>query len=356
MSKIPFRLFSVLSLVVVVMLVVTTWSPVAASGVKAKAYKIGLASREITNDYNRDIIAGAKAVIEKAGGSLVVADGQTDPRKHNENIENLINSGVDGIIIQLGDAEQLAPVIAKAKAKNIPVVTTSVGATPEGALTNVGGDESLMAQMMNRALLQSINYRGDVYVFWVPGAPLLETRKRVLEAMVKDYPRVKLHEVPTEHSAAKVQSQMEDLLTANPEKGSIAAVWGAYDLITSGAVEAIRRAGRSEIKSASIDGDRVGFQMLFEDGSPFIATVVQDVPHIGELAANAVLAALDGKADTIQNTLYTNCWLATRHNGVKAAEMRWGKDVWTAIKMDPKAIAEKYPQDQDVLVVYPVLP
>ena len=41
--------------------------------------------------------------------------------------------------------------------------------------------------------------------------------------MVKDYPKVKLHEVPTEHSAAKVQAQMEDILTANPGKGSVAA-------------------------------------------------------------------------------------------------------------------------------------
>ena len=45
--------------------------------------------------------------MEAAGGTLVVADAQTDPRKHNENIENLINSGVDGLIIQLGDAQRL---------------------------------------------------------------------------------------------------------------------------------------------------------------------------------------------------------------------------------------------------------
>jgi ABC-type sugar transport system substrate-binding protein len=189
----------------------------------------------------------------------------------------------------------------------------------------------------------------------VPGAPLLETRKRILEAMVKDYPKVKLHEVPTEHSAAKVQSQMEDILTANPEPGSIAAVWGAYDLLTSGAVQAIRQAGRNEIKAASIDGDRVGFQMLLADGSPFIATVAQDVPHIGELAGQMIEAALGGKKD-FPSFMFTDAYVATHANGVAAAERRWGADVWKQIDMDPKEIASRYPQTGQVLVVHPTLP
>ncbi len=208
---------------------------------------------------------------------------------------------------------------------------------------------------MNRALLSSINYQGDVYVFWVPGAPLLETRKRILEAMVVDFPQVTLHPVPTEHSPAKVQTQMEDILTANPEQGSIAAVWGAYDLLTSGAVEAIRRAGRSEIKVASIDGDRIGYQMLLEENSPFIATVVQDVPHIGELAAQTVLDALGGKTD-FPATTFTNAWLTTRSNVVASAELRWGTTVWDDLMIDKADVEARFPQTEDVLVVHPILP
>jgi ribose transport system substrate-binding protein len=325
-------------------------SPVWATG-----KRIGMAAREITNDYNRGIIAGAQKVIEAAGDTMVVVDGGADPRKHNDNIENLINSHVDGLIIQLGNAQQLAPEVAKAKAAGIPVVTTSVGALTDGALTEVGGDEDLMATLMSRALLSSIGYKGDVYVVWVPGAPLLETRKRILEAMVKDYPKVKLHEVPTEHSAAKVQAQMEDILTANPEPGSIAAVWGAYDLLTSGAVQAIRQAGRNEIKAASIDGDRVGFQMLLSADSPFVATVAQDVPHIGELAGQTIEEALAGKKD-FPSFMFTDAYVATRANGIAAAERRWGKDVWKQIEMDPKEIAARYPQTGSVLIVHPTLP
>src|ERR1700757_2943750 len=108
---------------------------------------------------------------------------------------------------------------------------------------------------------------------------------------------------------------MGDILTANPAPGSIAAVWGAYDLLTSGAVQAIRQADRNEIKVASIDGDRVGFQMLLSDGSPFIATVAQDVPRIGELAGQTVLAALAGKKD-FPSVTFGDAYVAVRSNGI----------------------------------------
>ena len=330
-------------------------SPLAVAAQQLSGKTVGIASREITNDYNRDIIAGAKKVLEAAGAKVVVTDAGTDPRKQNENIESLINSGAAGIIISLGDAQQLAPVVKKATDKGIPVVTTSVGAKTEGALADVGGDDALMSAMMSRALLSSINYKGDVYVFSVPGAPILETRKRILEAMVADYPQVKLHDVPTEHSAAKVQSQMEDLLTANPEPGSIAAVWGAYDLLTSGAVEAIRRNNRNEIKVASIDGDRVGFQMLLDEDSPFVATVVQDVPKIGSVAADTLLQAIGGKKD-FPSTLYTDAWLAVHANGAASAEKRWGPNVWDQLSIARKDVESRWPQNGEVQVVHPILP
>ena len=331
-------------------------SPLSAYAQQQLAAKtVGIASREITNDYNRDIIAGAKKVLEAAGAKVVVTDAGTDPRKQNENVESLINSGVAGIIISLGDAQQLAPVVKKATDAHIPVVTTSIGAKTEGALADVGGDDALMSAIMSRALLSSINYKGDVYVFSVPGAPILETRKRILEAMVADYPQVKLHEVPTEHSVAKVQSQMEDILTANPEPGSVAAVWGAYDLLTSGAVEAIRRNNRDEIKVASIDGDRVGFQMLLDEGSPFVATVVQDVPKIGSVAADTLLQAIGGKTD-FPSTLYTDAWLAVHANGVASAEKRWGAGVWDQLSIARKDVEGRWPQNGEVQVVHPILP
>jgi ribose transport system substrate-binding protein len=163
--------------------------------------------------------------------------------------------------------------------------------------------------------------------------------------MAKGYPNVKLHDMPTEHSVAKVQSQMEDILTANPDPGSVAAVWGSYTLLVSGAVQAIRQAGRNEIKVGGIDADHVGFQMLLDDGGPFVAAGGQNVPLIGQLAGQSILAALDGKKD-FPNSQMTESYLAVRGNAVAAAEASFGKNVWSDLKIDPKDVERKWPQTE----------
>lgn len=316
--------------------------------------KVGIAAREIVNDYNRDIIAGADASFRAAGGTVTTTNAGGDATKQINNIQTLVNSGVNVLLIELGDPAQLSPVVAQARAKGVVVVTAGVGSTVPGAVTDVGGDEDLMAEMMSRSLLDAMGYRGDLYAFWVPGAPLLETRLRILKAMVADYPQVTLHLQPSDFSPARVQSQMQAVLTAHPDRGSIAGVWGAFDQMTSGAVQAIQQADRSEIAVASIDGDRATFPMLYAANSPFVATVVQNAQRIGTLAAQAALDAREGKP--VATSIFTTAWVATRSNGIAAAELRYGDGVWTDVKLDRARIERDWPQDQQVVVMQPVSP
>ncbi len=321
--------------------------------------KIGIAAREITNDYNRSIISGSQELIEAAGGEVVIADAQADVQKHNENIENLINSGIDGLIVHLGDPEQLAPLMEDAKEKGIQVITNGVGSPVDSTLGDVNGDDPLMATLAADALLASIDYEGDVYVVWVPGAPLLETRKRIFEAVAADYPNVTIHEVPAEHNPAKVQTQIEEILTANPEEGSVAGIFGTYDQLVSGASEAIRRAGRGdEISVIGIDGDILGFQMLFQEDSPFISTVVMDTASIGKQSAEILMGVIDGSvdSDTIPRKIPAECYVATRKNGVEAAEMKWGTNFWEDAGLVKEEVLEIFPKEEEVIVMLPSIP
>jgi ABC-type sugar transport system substrate-binding protein len=331
-----------------------TATSVTGSGV----YKIGIATREITNDYNRDIISSAQKVVEDAGGSVVIADANADFQKHNENIENLINSGIDGLIIQLGDAQQLTPIVAKAAAKNIPVICAGVGAPVPGALSDLNGDNPLLTVLAADALLSAVDYQGTIYVVYVPGAPLLETRRRIFQAICADHPKVKLIDVPAEHNPAKVQTQIEEILTANPGKGSIAGIYGTYDMLVSGANEAIRRSGRDEIKLIGIDGDKIAFQMLLQEGSPFVTTVVQDSPGIGRRCAEILLGVLDGKIDpsTVAPQIPAPCYVATRKNAVEAVRLRWGENFWNDVQINKDEIIAKYPQTDPVQVISPTVP
>ena len=321
-------------------------------------WKIGIANREITNDYNRLIAYGAQGVFEEAGCEVVMTDAEADVQKHNENIESLLNSDIDALLIQLGDNDQLAPLCAEAAEKGIPVITAGISSHIDNTITDVNGDDALMATLLADAVFASIDYSGDVYVFYVPGAPLLENRLAVFEAVASMYPDINVVPMSTEHNVSRVQSQTEELLTANPEEGSIAAIVGTYDSLISGAVESVRQAGRTEIVMGGIDGDQVSFQMLFQENTPFKVSVVMDANSIGETAANTLLGVLNGETDpeTVPAKIATECYTATQSNGVEAAEKKWGETVWENIGFAKEDVEATYPQDDELVVCYPTLP
>jgi ABC-type sugar transport system substrate-binding protein len=334
-----------------------TSSQSAVQGTK-KAWKVGFAAREMAAESNQMMADSARAVIEAAGGTFVLADANADLQKHNENIENLVNSGIDGLFVLLGDVPHLTAPIQYAKSKGVPVVTLMITANVPGSITDVCANSPIMASMASNALMDAIGFKGDVYIVWVPGAPWLEGHKRILEAVVAGQPDVRLHEIPAEHNAVRVQAQIEQLMTANPTPGSIAGIFGAYDMLISGGVEAVRQAGRTEIKIVSCDGDRIAFQELFEENSPYVACAGYSGLDVGTKAGRILLGAMDGtlKEGDVASITYAPGYLATRYNGVATVEKYWGTNFWADTEIDKEDVLRRYPQTQDICAVTPLSP
>ena len=66
--------------------------------------------------------AAMKAAIEKAGGTYVSADAQSQPSKQLSDVESLITRGVNALIILAQDSDAIRPAVEKAAAEGIPVV------------------------------------------------------------------------------------------------------------------------------------------------------------------------------------------------------------------------------------------
>ncbi len=319
-------------------------SSFAAAGDKKPV--IGFASREMVNDYNRGIVEGARKVVEAAGGTLITTDGQADIRKHIDNINSLITRGVDGILVQLGDPEQFATVFAAAKAAGIPVITTSFGQTAPDALCDVNGDDEIMTAILMRQLVTDIRAKGKVYIISVPGAAILETRVRIARAFLAGYAGIEVADtIPTQHSVPYTLNVTQNILTANPEPGSVAAIFVTYDLLASGAAMAITNAGRQdEIKVYSIDGDEIGFQMLFDENNPFAAPVSQKVEDMGAAAAEMILKAVDGRADEVPYSVFPVASLAAAADmptAIEVAKDKWGADCLVNWGFDENALLGK---------------
>ncbi len=91
---------------------------------------------------------------------------------------------------------------------------------------------------------------------------------------------------------ADSRAKMEAILAANPEPGSIKAVWAAWDQPALGALQAIEAAGRSGegIVITGIDANPQARDAIAAGGN-FEASVAQDFQAIGSTTADAVAAS-----------------------------------------------------------------
>jgi len=116
---------------------------------------------------------------------------------------------------------------------------------------------------------------------------------------------------------ADSRAKMEAILAANPEPGSIKAVWAAWDQPALGALQAIEAAGREGegIVITGIDANPQAREAIATGGN-FEASVAQDFKGIGAAAADVVARVLAAE-DIKQGSIYVPTQLITASNAAE---------------------------------------
>ena len=67
---------------------------------------------------------------------------------------------------------------------------------------------------------------------------------------------------------------------------------------------------------------------------------------------------MDGSidAETISPKIPASCYVATKKNGVEAAEMKWGEKFWEDAGLVKEDVEKTFPKEEDVIVSLPSIP
>ncbi|MCG8479664.1 MAG: substrate-binding domain-containing protein, partial [Spirochaetales bacterium] len=138
---------------------------------------IGISVIGTTHNWDINAFNGAINRARELGARVVAFDGERRTEKQLSDIGSLISIGVDAIIVILGDAQSLTPALAEARAAGIPIVTADFD-NPH-TVSNVSTDnEEAMAELVEY-LVQDIDESGQLGIFYTPGIPIADQRKRV---------------------------------------------------------------------------------------------------------------------------------------------------------------------------------
>lgn len=310
-------------------------SAAADSGVEAlKGKKIALVMRFNTGTFSAQYVDGVKKQVEKFGGTVTVIPSDNKLDVMATNLDAAVTQRYDGILIDHGDAGALSAGVDKAIAAGIPVVAFDSGLTNAG-VTSVAQNDQKMAEQTLEALAKDTGGKANIVKIWVAGFPPMESRQVAYQAFLDANPDIK--QLATFGTAdgpqLDAQTKTEAILKQYPEKGSITAIWAAWDEFAKGAANAVKQAGRDEIKIYGIDLSDEDLALIQDPTSPWVASAAVDPTSIGQVQVRYLYQKLHGDETppTVQlDSVYVSRDALPTDKKVTTADLAQYVDGWGA--------------------------
>lgn len=161
---------------------------------------------------------------EAAGKELNVNALFTGPvgggaEKQVAELENWITKGVDGIAVSSSSTDALAPVINKALAAGIPVVTFNTDNPASQRLTFVGQDLVYSGVVMGETLVKEMGEKGKILIFTVDAAAQWsKDRENGARQALAKHPDITIAGlINTTNEPQQIYAAIENAVLANPD-------------------------------------------------------------------------------------------------------------------------------------------
>jgi len=268
---------------------------ILAGGAFAQAaFTVGLSLSTLNNPFFVDVRDGAQQEAKTLGLKLVVTDAQNDLAKQLSDIEDLIQQGVNVLLVNATDSAGVAPVVKKANDAGIPVfaIDRAVDTTTGAKVTaQIASDNVYGGRLQARRLAEVLGGSGNVVELeGIPGASAAVDRKTGFEEELKTVAPniVIIADQPAGFDQAQGLNVMQNLLQAH--QGSIDAVVAANDSMAVGALQAIQQAGAKRANGQPIVV--IGFDAIDQAlqqirSGAMDATVAQQPKLMGRLGVDA---------------------------------------------------------------------
>ncbi len=260
-------------------------------------FTIGVSNGFVGSEYRTQMIedieeAAAPYQDEGILNDLVLENADTDVNGQIQQVRNLINAGVDAIIIDPNSGTALDAVFREATDQGILVFAIDQAVDTETVI-NVGIDQGAWAAESAKWVAEKVGEGGNVVVVnGISGHPANEARWAAAEAEFDAVGANVLTIVDGGWDQTTGQQQMTTLLATYPE---IDGVW-TQDGMGFGILQALITADRQNDVVMSGEA-RGGFMRLWsEQDDTFESVAVVNPPGTGATALHFAVAMLQGKS------------------------------------------------------------
>lgn len=263
------------------------------SGNTSKSITIGFSNSTQQSPFYVALGDAIKAEAKKLHAKVDYVNANGDINTQNQGIQDLITKGINVLIVDPVDPKGIAPSVAAAKAAKIPIITVDQPAN--NVKTFVGRNNVEMSTEIGKQVASALGPKGGT-VIEIPGTAgsiVTKDRNTGFQHVLDSNKNIKLIIGPNaNYVRADAVTVMQDLLQAHPD---VKAVYAENDDMAMGALQVLEKNGRSDVKVASIDGLMESVKEIAK-GHQYIATMLNDPVHEGQVAVETALKVADGES------------------------------------------------------------
>ncbi|RZU98392.1 sugar ABC transporter substrate-binding protein [Spiribacter vilamensis] len=269
---------------------------------QAETYKIGITQNNVGVDSYQTTYEQAFVDAANANDRVeaVVLDAGGDVARQIAQMENLIQQGVDAIIIWPTNGEAVIPAVRKAKQADIPVVVTNSNIDEKGFdfISSFSGPDNI-AQGATAAEVMCDRFKAlgiadEAQIVEITGQPgyttAIERSDGFTERLPEICPNVELVDSqPGDWNREKAQTVMEAFLTKYDD---IDGVYAGDDNMGVGGLNAAMAAGREGITFVGATNFAVGYEAMAN--GDYWGSIYQSPVDDARAALETAVDILDG--------------------------------------------------------------
>ncbi len=250
---------------------------------------IGLSVSTLNNPFFVSLKDGIIAAAEENGMKTIVVDAQDDSATQVSGVEDLIQQGVDILLINPTDSAAISTAVEYANSVGIPVITLDRSSDSGDVVTLVASDNEAGGQMAAEYITELLGENAIVAELeGTPGASATRERGAGFHSIADEKLQI-VSKQTGDFDRTKGLNVMENMIQGN---GNIQAVFAHNDEMALGALEAINSAGKDLIV---IGFDGIDDALASIRNGHLTATVAQQPVLMGEMAVQAAIDYIQGK-------------------------------------------------------------
>ncbi|MDJ0088500.1 ABC transporter substrate-binding protein [Pantoea allii] len=256
---------------------------------------------------------GAQEAAKASGKEVVIFNANDNPVSQNDAIENYIQQGVKGIMVDAIDVNGIMPAIKEAAAAKIPVIAIDavLPAGPQAAQVGVDNLEGgkIIGKYFVDYVAKNMGGKARLGIVGALNSAVQNQRQKGFEDTIKSNPGINVADVVDGQNVQdNAMTAAENLITGNPD---LTVIYATGEPALLGAIAAVENQGRQ--KDIKVFGwDLTSKAITGIDNGYVTAVLQQDPKKMGEEAVKALNQITAGKS--VPKTLLVPATVVTKAN------------------------------------------